>query len=654
MKKIIILLSILILISISPIYAETIDINSNNYDNYFTNEGTQNINDGDTINFNQNIGYRFTTIDKNITVTSNENVVLTDVCFTLKETSAGSTIKNLNMKNSIYTFRINADDITLTNNNIALENTQGIPITSLLIEDTNNVLLENNNITAYGTSSTYNLLTRTNTDLKLINNTINLKTKETTVFWSDDMIGSYESSNLEIQESQNILLEENTLNTESLGYNTIYGTILNLHSLENDKITLTNNKINTKGYQYAYSTVFDNSNATITNNNINTNATNYANSITICNTTATITENTFTTTANLSYPVYIVKTNNTLIEKNTINSKGNYNYGIEIYTSSNNQIRENTLNINGEYTLGIGIAALSKNNQIIKNNINTTGTIEGEIKCGDHIPCENLGIKLLENSDNTIIAENTINSNGKYTINRGENTPTITNNQLKSKDNTGIATIYPPEENLIITTTTVENFTGYYGETKNLKGKLTDTNGNPIIGHHISLNLTRTTSGANKIYQVTTDLNGEFNFQINLAPGTYTAQAKYTGITIADKTYTDSTSDISNLIITNSPNSTIIQMENYNQPYTGDNWNKDLTGQLTYADGNKIIGRHITLTLTRLSSGASKTYDTTTDYNGEFTLKIRLAPGNYKVDASFTDPEFTPAYKTISMTITRT
>ena len=61
MKKLIILFC-LILIFAGSAYAEDINIDSNNYDTYFTNTGTQNINDGDTITFSESIlrrQYRF-------------------------------------------------------------------------------------------------------------------------------------------------------------------------------------------------------------------------------------------------------------------------------------------------------------------------------------------------------------------------------------------------------------------------------------------------------------------------------------------------------------------------------------------------------------------------------------------------------------------
>ena len=46
-------------------------------------------------------------------------------------------------------------------------------------------------------------------------------------------------------------------------------------------------------------------------------------------------------------------------------------------------------------------------------------------------------------------------------------------------------------------------------------------------------------------------------------------------------------------------------------------------------------GQHIKVKLTRLSSGASKTYDCVSEHNGKFSLKINLAIGNYEVYCSY-------------------
>ena len=62
---------------------------------------------------------------------------------------------------------------------------------------------------------------------------------------------------------------------------------------------------------------------------------------------------------------------------------------------------------------------------------------------------------------------------------------------------------------------------------------------------------------------------------------------------------------------------------------------KDLTGRLVDENGNAVVGMHLELTLTRVSSGASRTYTTTTDYNGEFQFPINLAAGEYTAQAKF-------------------
>ena len=58
---------------------------------------------------------------------------------------------------------------------------------------------------------------------------------------------------------------------------------------------------------------------------------------------------------------------------------------------------------------------------------------------------------------------------------------------------------------------------------------LTYSNGTPIVGQHIALNLTRLSSGASKVYWVTTDSNGEFQQMIELGVGNYTASATFSG-----------------------------------------------------------------------------------------------------------------------------
>ena len=177
---------------------------------------------------------------------------------------------------------------------------------------------------------------------------------------------------------------------------------------------------------------------------------------------------------------------------------------------------------------------------------------------------------------------------------------------------------------------TVYNFTEKYGTHNNFTGKLIDSAGNPIIGQHVALNLTRLSNGASKVYWVTTDTNGEFLQEINLSPGNYTGSATYSG----NKNYQASNSGIANIIVTrNTLVNTTISVNSFNHPYGSGN---NLTGKLINAEtGEPLVGQHIALNLTRYSNKASKVYWVTTDILGEYQLAINLTPGGYMVSSSY-------------------
>lgn len=184
------------------------------------------------------------------------------------------------------------------------------------------------------------------------------------------------------------------------------------------------------------------------------------------------------------------------------------------------------------------------------------------------------------------------------------------------------------ETQILNTTINAENLEKIYGDNTPFKGTLLDENGNPVVGQHISINLTRTSSGASKIYSLVSDYNGEFQLEINLAPGIYTANIDYAGLELEKTTYLPS-QKTANIIITNhidTRTATILTTEQFIEKY---NAGKAFTGTLTDINGNPIAGQHISINLTRLSSGASKIYDTVTDYMGIFKLSINLAIGEY-------------------------
>ncbi len=189
--------------------------------------------------------------------------------------------------------------------------------------------------------------------------------------------------------------------------------------------------------------------------------------------------------------------------------------------------------------------------------------------------------------------------------------------------------------NVTITATTVltgNNFTETYGAGENFTVTLISTNGTTIMGQHISMNLTRVSSGASKVYYATTDTEGIASLQINLAPGYYTATSTYAG----NDTLNYTSSSCFNTIIvynaTTNTTSTVMIVQPFTEVYgAGENF----TATLKDSNGNLLVGQHVYLNLTRVSSGASKMYYATTDTDGNALLQINLGVGSYTVTASY-------------------
>ena len=181
---------------------------------------------------------------------------------------------------------------------------------------------------------------------------------------------------------------------------------------------------------------------------------------------------------------------------------------------------------------------------------------------------------------------------------------------------------------------TLNNYTMTVGLLGNLTGKLTTFNGTPLNGMVIFLNLTNLGNNLSKVYNVTSDINGDYALPINLAVGEYSASASYLGKTIGNNTYFNIGPVYSSISIKANMTfvGTVLSVNNLTETY-GDGLN--LTGKLLDINGKPVIGQHILLNLTRLSDGVSKIYPCTTDNTGEYQLEINLYPGEYSVSGSF-------------------
>ena len=191
------------------------------------------------------------------------------------------------------------------------------------------------------------------------------------------------------------------------------------------------------------------------------------------------------------------------------------------------------------------------------------------------------------------------------------------------------------------------NLTKVYGTDENFTITFTDNEGNVIIGQHLTVNLTRTTSGASKNYDVVTDYAGIASLPINLAPGTYAAYTTYTPV--EGFNYTNASTFNTITVTELGKTGTVLTANPFVEVV---NAGKSFNITLTTSDGTPIAGRHISLNLTRVSSGASKVYDSTTDYLGVASLAINLAKGDYTVTGTYAgEDQYAGSYAATTITI---
>lgn len=152
-------------------------------------------------------------------------------------------------------------------------------------------------------------------------------------------------------------------------------------------------------------------------------------------------------------------------------------------------------------------------------------------------------------------------------------------------------------------------------------GTITDCNGNVVANHNITLTLTRLTNGASKDYNVTSNYYGQFELPISLAQGSYSVYVTFAG----DKDY-DASEALSFIYIQGAN----ITANNINVTYGS---NITYSGNLTSLNGTSLSNKTVLIVIKRLSDGANKVYNVTTDSNGVFQLPINLSPGTYNVEA---------------------
>ncbi|WP_413827661.1 carboxypeptidase-like regulatory domain-containing protein [Methanobrevibacter sp. UBA313] len=124
---------------------------------------------------------------------------------------------------------------------------------------------------------------------------------------------------------------------------------------------------------------------------------------------------------------------------------------------------------------------------------------------------------------------------------------------------------------------------------------------------------------------VSSDGDGRFSLPINLYAGYYKAIAKYGNYSCLNtiSVFENSSDKISTVLTANR----FIQLYNAGSNFTGKLYSK--------FTGEGLSGQTISLNLTRLSDGASKIYNVTTDSNGEYQLPINLYAGQYRAYCTY-------------------
>ena len=227
---------------------------------------------------------------------------------------------------------------------------------------------------------------------------------------------------------------------------------------------IVNNNIITEALMYTYAVaVSDNANENlIDSNNITSYGTYYANGVELIQgaTRNNVTNNNINVKAdNVTYGVYVssnymAEVTGNIIKYNNITADSSSVYLIELWSTQNNEITYNNFNADNNYVMAIG-TYLAKNNIISYNNMTLTGKMEGMPVELDNILAETTGIKLTGNSDsNTITYNNITVNNPSDTTNAlnitGSKNNVVTDNYLLTKTTAGNDAVYTDDDSNVV------------------------------------------------------------------------------------------------------------------------------------------------------------------------------------------------------------
>ncbi|MEE3418644.1 MAG: hypothetical protein VZQ62_04900 [Methanosphaera sp.] len=344
---------------------------------------------------------------------------------------------NVAQSNNIK-FNLNGNNITIDGLNIVNDETQPIAINA--IQNSQDINIINTNITIVNIEETETMgIVLNNSQNVLVENcTVDISAVSQPLYIYNETTQDYDyslkTSAILVDGGNNISLNTNTVNianSTNNGSSSGTGEAITVRNNANN-VHVTNNIVSGENFPYTYAiNIYGVSNLVLVeNNSINLTSGNY-----ICGIQLTSTSNSIVRRNNIngtcsaisgqcasseafaygivlssSYKPSSSESTNNLIEFNNINLNSNVTFGIELNIADGSKVYNNTVDVNGEVVMALGIYNSSR--CIIKeNNLTVSGnTRDLNPWAYDAIGPETTGIKII-NDGNKTSDENIIMSN---------------------------------------------------------------------------------------------------------------------------------------------------------------------------------------------------------------------------------------------------
>ncbi|MEE1157159.1 MAG: hypothetical protein U0K80_07065, partial [Methanobrevibacter sp.] len=444
----------------------SISIDDNNYNDYFSENGTilenANISDDDTIILG-NINDKVFDIDMPLTITSN-GTTINNVVLILNEGSDNSIIENLTVncndaKNTLFT--VNATNISIQNNIINFVGAQNASdIFAIYAELADNLNIKANTITYVGktdgSGANGAVYVSNSENVNVEGNTLNITIPSGDVDWST---GIALTSGVKFLSCGGLEFIQNTIELITEASVGSYPTVYVIDISKSDNVVFDSNNVTAKSYvnsSYLYSLLIQGNNFNVSGNEFDTfSDTNYVCGIDVeSNSNGIIDGNRIEVTGVSAYGIYTadwagdVKAD---ITNNNIDASGNTIFGMSL-TGSESLVDNNNIAANGNFTTGIAskVGNIAINNNTITANGSNVGTPLGY----DSMGIETTGVHIVDG--NAIVTNNNITANNKYAVDfDGEGQ--VTDNEIHAEILTGdFAVDYSQDGTVLVVNNTPE------------------------------------------------------------------------------------------------------------------------------------------------------------------------------------------------------